>query len=130
MGVHRQNRHVCNPTTQESLDTARLTIKLGRANGTARTLRNSLRELRSIAVLGNFNDLKERPMDKNKIATGVGFAGGGIFFILNLVTKGQVPGGFIGGVVGFIIGYALARLVLAFIPSKKKTEGSESTPPQ
>ena len=31
-------------------------------------------------------------MDKNKIATAVGFAGGGVFFILNLATKGQVPG--------------------------------------
>ena len=59
-------------------------------------------------------------MDKNKIATGVGFTGGGVFFILNLATKGEVPGGAEGGVLGFIIGYALAWLVLAFIPSNRK----------
>ncbi|MBK7158580.1 MAG: hypothetical protein IPH77_08480 [Ignavibacteria bacterium] len=28
-----------------------------------------------------------------------------IFFILNIATKGKVPGGFKGGVVGFIAGY-------------------------
>jgi len=66
-------------------------------------------------------------MDKNKIATWVGFAGGGVFFILNIATKGQVPGGFQGGVAGFIIGYALAWLVLAFIPSRKKEQDSESS---
>jgi hypothetical protein len=65
-------------------------------------------------------------MDKNKIAMAVGFGGGGVFLILNLATKGQVPGGFQGGFLGFIIGYALARLVLAFIPSKKKDEDSAS----
>jgi hypothetical protein len=69
-------------------------------------------------------------MDKNKIAMAVGFAGGGVFFMLNLATKGQVPGGFQGGVLGFIIGYALARLVLAFIPAKKKTKDSASVSPK
>ena len=69
-------------------------------------------------------------MDKHKVAMGVGFAGGGVFFILNLATKGRVPGGFQGGIMGFVIGYALARLVLAFIASKKKTADSEFSPPQ
>lgn len=55
--------------------------------------------------------------DKEKVATWAGFAGGGVFFILNLAT-GAVPGGFEGGILGFILGYGLARLVLALIPSK------------
>lgn len=67
-------------------------------------------------------------MDKNKIATWVGFVGGGVFFILNIATKGQVPGGFTGGILGFIIGYALAWLILAFVPSKRKNDGSEEVP--
>ena len=66
-------------------------------------------------------------MDKNKIATWVGLAGGGVFFVLNKVTQGEVPGGFIGGAVGFILGYALAWMVLALIPGKNKAEDSESS---
>ncbi len=62
-------------------------------------------------------------MDKNQIAMWVGFAGGGVFFILSKTTEGAVPGGFVGGVIGFMIGYALAWLVLAFIPSEE-TEDS------
>jgi DASS family divalent anion:Na+ symporter len=57
-------------------------------------------------------------MTKNQVATGAGFIFGGLFFLLNQVTRGQVPGGFQGGVIGFLIGYGLARLVLAFVPAR------------
>ncbi len=67
---------------------------------------------------------QENQIDKNKIAIWAGYVGGGTFFILNIVTKGKVPGGFQGGVGGFIIGYALARLILAVIPTKKKAQDS------
>jgi hypothetical protein len=65
-------------------------------------------------------------MDKNKIATWVGFAGGGVFIILNIATNGQVPGGFKGGVAGFLLGYALGWLVLAFVPSRFFRDKRES----
>jgi hypothetical protein len=58
-------------------------------------------------------------MNKHKIALGVGFAGGGVFFVLNLATQGAVPGGAQGGFAGFIIGYVLTRLVLALVPARQ-----------
>ena len=64
-------------------------------------------------------------MKRNKIPTWMGFAGGAVFFILNIVTKGQIPGGFKGGVLGFIIGYALGWLVLVFIPAKSSEKEKE-----
>jgi hypothetical protein len=57
-------------------------------------------------------------MNKNKIATYAGYAGGGVFIFLNLATQGQVPGGFIGGMIGFLLGYGLARVFLAAAPDK------------
>ncbi len=56
---------------------------------------------------------------KNKIATWFGYAGGALFFGLNIITEGVVPGGFLGGVIGFVVGFGLAWAVLAFIPDKK-----------
>ncbi len=57
-------------------------------------------------------------IDKNKIANVCGIIGGAIFVILNLSTKGKVPGGFIGGFVGYIIGYGIAWLVLSLVSRK------------
>ncbi|MBK7446252.1 MAG: hypothetical protein IPJ45_09565 [Ignavibacteria bacterium] len=64
-------------------------------------------------------NLNASKFDKNKIATWCGFIGGAIFFILNIATKGKVPGGFKGGVVGFIAGYGFVWLVLTIF---KKSE--------
>lgn len=64
-------------------------------------------------------------MDKNKIATIGGFIGGAIFFILNIATQGEVPGGFKGGVIGFILGYLITRLILSIIPQKKNENKGE-----
>lgn len=72
------------------------------------------------AIAEPITDRQRKQLDKNKIASVAGFVGGGVFLLLNLVTKGKMPGGFQGGVLGFVIGYGLAWLVLAFIPSKKK----------
>jgi hypothetical protein len=58
-------------------------------------------------------------MDNKKVLNWAGFAGAGVFNILNLVTNGAVPGGFIGAGLGCITGYILASIVLASIPSKK-----------
>jgi hypothetical protein len=57
-------------------------------------------------------------IDKNKIANVCGIIGGAIFFILNLSTKGKVPGGFIGGIVGYLIGYGIAWIVLSLVSRK------------
>jgi hypothetical protein len=70
------------------------------------------------------------PLDKNRIATWVGCAGGGVFFILHKMTEGQAAGGVKAGVIGFTLGYALAWLVLAFIPANKGTEDSKVAPPE
>lgn len=58
-------------------------------------------------------------MNKSRIATFGGYAGGAIFFILNIATQGEVPGGFKGGVAGFILGYAVTLIVLSLIPRKR-----------
>lgn len=57
-------------------------------------------------------------IDKNKIANVCGIIGGAIFFILNLSTKGKVPGGFIGGFVGYLIGYGVAWAILTLVSRK------------
>lgn len=54
--------------------------------------------------------------------------GGGIFFVLNIVTEGAVPGGFKGGVVGGILAYGLVWIIFQFLPKvavKEKEESSE-----
>jgi len=61
-------------------------------------------------------DLPKGSINKNRIATVIGFLGGGVFFLLSIITDGAVPGGGRGGALGFISGYALARFVLAFVP--------------
>jgi hypothetical protein len=61
-------------------------------------------------------------MNKNRIAIWVGVAGAVVWAILSVASKGKIPGGAQGGVAGGVIGYALAWLVLAFIPSKKKDQ--------
>jgi putative spermidine/putrescine transport system ATP-binding protein len=62
---------------------------------------------------------KRGSVNKNGIATWVGLLGGAVFFILNIITDGLVPGGYQGGVGGFVLGYLLARLVLVFVtPSR------------
>lgn len=61
-------------------------------------------------------------MDKNKIATIGGFIGGGIFFILNLLTNGAVPGGFIGGAIGFIVGYPITYLFTSLFTKGQQAE--------
>lgn len=65
------------------------------------------------------NKTKESLAAKNKIANSFGFAGGAVFFTLNLLT-GIVPGGFIGGVLGYLIGFGLAWMVLAFVSKHEK----------
>lgn len=51
---------------------------------------------------------------KESITTLVGFCGGGVFSILNILTNGTVPGGFVGGVLGFFVFGGLTALVLHF----------------
>jgi hypothetical protein len=71
-----------------------------------------------VEVQGGTSKVASSRLNKNLIASVVGVLGGGVFFILNAVTDGAVPGGFQGGMLGFLIGYGLAWLVLAFIKLK------------
>ena len=65
--------------------------------------------------------------EKSKVVNVAGFCGGGVFFILNFATKGQVPGGFVGGVVGYLIFAVVAALILyVFVPKDQGTPGAAS----
>lgn len=56
---------------------------------------------------------------KKQTVTGVaGFCGGGVFFVLNILTDGAVPGGFVGGILGFLLFGGLTALVLHFLRSE------------
>ncbi|MBV6478418.1 MAG: hypothetical protein HGGPFJEG_01173 [Ignavibacteria bacterium] len=61
---------------------------------------------------------KSAVIDSNRIANVCGIIGGSILFILNISTKGKVPGGFIGGFIGYLIGYGIAWAILS-IASRK-----------
>ncbi len=52
---------------------------------------------------------------KELITTIVGFCGGGVFFVLNILTQGAVHRGFVGGVLGFLIFGGLTALILHFV---------------
>ncbi|OWY23944.1 hypothetical protein C7N43_04745 [Sphingobacteriales bacterium UPWRP_1] len=57
---------------------------------------------------------------KQKVVNVAGFCGGGVFFLLNILT-GAVPGGYVGGVAGFIIfGGIAAFVVYVLMPEEKK----------
>jgi hypothetical protein len=45
-------------------------------------------------------------------------AGGGVFFLLNIVTKGAVPGGAIGGIIGGGLGMFVARIIASSMKTK------------
>ena len=60
---------------------------------------------------------------KQKVVTVVGFCGGGVFFLLNILT-GVVPGGFVGGVLGFLIFGGIAAFVVYVLMPKE--QGSDS----
>ncbi len=49
---------------------------------------------------------------KQQIILIAGFCGGGVFFVLNILTEGAVPGGYIGGILGALIFGGLAALIL------------------
>ena len=68
-------------------------------------------------------------MDKHRVSIWGGYIGGGAFFILNLATRGEIPGGFQGGVLGFALGYALVRFGLAFFPNPEQERHSAQAPP-
>lgn len=60
-------------------------------------------------------------MDAKKrqaITSIVGFCGGGVFFVLNILTDGAVPGGFVGGILGFLLFGGLTVLILHFLRSE------------
>ena len=46
--------------------------------------------------------------------------GAGVFVLLNILTKGAVPGGFIGGFIGALVGGAIGFLLLTMKMMKKK----------
>jgi uncharacterized membrane protein len=60
---------------------------------------------------------------KQKAVSVVGFCGGGVFLLLNIMT-GAVPGGFVGGVLGFLIFGGIAAFVLYVLMPKDQGSGS------
>ncbi len=60
---------------------------------------------------------------KQKVVSVVGFCGGGVFFLLNILT-GVVPGGFQGGVLGGLIFGGIAAFVVYVLMPKEKSTGS------
>ncbi len=50
---------------------------------------------------------------KDRIAFWIGMAGGGVFMVLNMTTKGAVPGGAIGGVLGMMVFGGPAWIILS-----------------
>jgi len=56
---------------------------------------------------------------KMKVVNIVGFCGGGVFLLLNILTKGAVPGGFVGGVLGYLVFGGLTALVVYVLMPKK-----------
>ncbi len=58
--------------------------------------------------------------EKNKqtVTSVAGFCGGGVFCVLNILTDGAVPGGFVGGILGFLVFAGPAALILHFLGSK------------
>ena len=57
---------------------------------------------------------------KSKVVNAVGFCGGGAFFVLNRVTNGEVPGGFIGGFLGYLIFAGLTALIVYILMPESK----------
>ncbi len=64
--------------------------------------------------------------EKQKVVNVAGFCGGGVFFLVNLLT-GKVPGGFLGGVAGYLIFGGLAALVVYVIIPKVNSDGPKIT---
>ncbi len=61
-------------------------------------------------------------MQRRHVLIWIAYVGGGIFFILNLLTNCVAPGGFVGGVLGVIILYCLTWVILQFLPPVKSDE--------
>jgi len=54
---------------------------------------------------------------KQKVVNVVGFCGGGVFLLFNILT-GVVPGGFIGGFLGFLIFGGIAAFIVYVLMPK------------
>jgi len=69
---------------------------------------------------------------KKKVVSVVGFCGGGVFLVLNIITNGAVPGGFVGGVLGFLVFGGLAAFVVYVLMPKEQSNapGSSENPSQ
>ncbi len=61
---------------------------------------------------------------RDRIAFWIGMAGGGVFMVLNHITKGEVPGGGLGGVLGMLVFGGPAWIILALF-GRSEQEGSQ-----